>query len=120
MVHMKGLEPPLRKELDPKSSASASSATCAVMVISGWRKTGIIWVPARALLGTVQSWKILRKVPRQTGSLPQISTGKRIDVSQLPEWGTGEASKASHPTENPNEEGTAGAASMAAEQIHHM
>lgn len=29
MVRVKGLEPPLRKELDPKSSASTNSATSA-------------------------------------------------------------------------------------------
>ncbi len=32
MVRVKGLEPPRRKALDPKSSASANFATLAVMV----------------------------------------------------------------------------------------
>ena len=32
MVRVKGLEPPLRKELDPKSSASTNFATLAYVV----------------------------------------------------------------------------------------
>ena len=36
MVQMKGVEPPRRKALDPKSSASANSATSALKLVAYW------------------------------------------------------------------------------------